>query len=887
MKRTHAERLYGALLWLHPPAFRRAWGGEVLLHVRTMARETGRWPALFLAGRDGVRSMAREWRDVLAPLPDQHVHPLSSGEPMRNLFRDLALAARLLIKTPTFSLAAILTLALGIGANTAVFTLADATLLRPLAVREPGQLVTWTWSSSWPHYQEYARRTDIFQGVMASGGTSRLNFSLGESTELIRGAFYSGNTFDVLGIRAALGRTLLPADDVANGPVVAVLGHHFWRSRFGADPAVVGRTARINGRVMTIIGVAQEGFRGVSLSSNPDVYLPALTSGQFTTGFFSRVDRLKETGFVWLSVIGRLRADVSVAQASDAMDALYTRLQPPEPGSTRDEKLQLQPLATRALGSGAASVRSFMLLLAGVVGLTLLIACANLANLLLAKSTARRREMGVRLALGATRGRIMQQILSESVLLAIVGGAFGTGVAALALRAVASFELPGGLSLSALPLEISGSALAVTSGLSLLTGLMFGVAPAWRASRSDALASIRGHSRGVTSRSRLRSSLLAAQVAMSLILLAGTGLFAKSLVAALDSPLGFSPERVTTATVNLGLAQYETGRARDFYEDALERVRQLPGVTHAAWSNLLPTRGSMMWTTETEDGRSVTVHSAHVTPDFFAAIGTRLTAGRSFLETDRAGADPVVIVNQRMAREYFKDGAAIGRRIRIFNTWATVVGIAEDTIVSELRETPAAQLYLAFDQWMEGPRGIATDQAHLFVRSSGDGPDLIPLVRQQLRNLDPELPLYSVAPFSDVTAELVLPQRMGATLFTLFTAIALALVTVGIYGVASYVATLRQREIGVRVALGATASAIRWMVLWQGAIPIGAGIVAGLAGALYASRVTGAFLVDVSPWDPVTFGCVTLLIVLVAAAANYLPARRAGRIDPIQALREE
>jgi predicted permease len=876
------ERLYDLLLWLHPPAFRRAWRGEILQHVRTAAREDGVVQTLIRAAADGVRSAAREWRDLIAPPP----FDTRPGEPMRNLFRDVSLAARLLARTPTFTLAAVLTLALGIGANTAVFTLADATLLRPLPVRAPEQLVTWSWSSSWPHYQEYARRTDIFQRVMASGGVSRLNLSIGGSTQLVQGAFYSGNTFEVLGVPAALGRTLVPADDEANGPVVAVLGHDFWRTRFGADPGIVGRSARINGRSTTIVGVAQEGFRGVALSVNPDLYLPALASGQFATGFFSRVDRRTETGFVWLSVTGRLQPGVSITEASHAMDALYTRLQPPKPGATRDEQLQLQPLETRALGGGAGSVRSFLMMLAGVVGLTLLIACANLANLLLARAAARRREVGVRMALGATRRRIVQQMLSESLLLALIGGAVGVVFATVALGAVRTFELPGGLRLAALPMEINGAVLAVTLGLSLLTGFIFGAAPAWRASRADALASIRGQSRATTARNGLRSLLLAAQVAMSLVLLTGTGLFARSLMAALDSPLGFTPDGATTATVNLGLARYETARARGFYDAAVERVRKMPGVTHAAWSNLLPTRGSMMWNTQNEAGKSITVHSAHVGPDYFAAIGTRVTAGRSFVTTDRAGTEPVTIVNEHMAREFFS-GDALGQRIQILDTWVTVVGIAENTIVRGLREPPAAQLYLAFDQWLDGPRGIATDTAHLIVRSSGSESVLIPLVREQLRGLDPELPLYTVEPFSTATASLVLPQRMGATLFTLFSAVALALVTVGIYGVASYVATLRHREIGVRVALGATAGAIRRMMLGQGALAVLGGIAAGLLGALYASRTAAAFLMDVSPWDPVTLTAVTLLLVGVAAGANYLPARRAARLDPIQALREE
>jgi predicted permease len=885
--RRPAERLYALLLWLHPPAFRRAWGDEILLHVRTAALDRQAPQPLLQTAADGLRSAAREWREVLLPSSAERRASTSQGEPMHNLLRDLVLAARVLVKAPTFTLAAVLTLALGIGANTAVFTLADATLLRPLPVHEPERLVTWSWSSSWPHYQEYARRTDIFEGVMASGGISRLNLTSGDTTQLVQGAYYSGNTFEVLGVRAALGRTLLPSDDKANGPIVAVLGHHFWRTRFGGDPDIVGRTFRINGQSATVVGVAEEGFRGVSLAANPDLYLSAAVSGQFATGFFSRMDRMTTTGFVWLSVTGRLRPGVTAAQASDAMDALYAQLQPPKPGTRREERLELIPLQTRALGSGASSVRSFMTLLTGVVGLTLLIACANLANLLLAKAAGRRREVGVRLALGATRARIVQQMLSESVLLAVLGGALGLLVAKLALGAVQTFELPGGLPLSALPLEISRSTLAVTFVISLVTGVIFGAAPAWRASRSDALASIRGHSRSATSRSHARSVLLAAQVAMSLMLLTGTGLFARSLVAALGSPLGFDPDGVTTATVNLGLARYDTARARGFYEASLESVRQVPGVTHIAWTNLLPTRGAMMWNTESEDGRAITVHSAHVGPEFFGAVGTRLTAGRTFLPTDRSGPDRVAIVNEVMARDFFVGGNPIGKRLKVLDNWVTVVGVAENTIVDELREKPSAQLYLAFDQWLDGPRGIATDTAHLLVRTSGDAASLVPLVRERLRAQEPELPLYSVAPFADATAALVLPQRMGATLFTLFSAVALALVTVGIYGVASYVATLRQREIGVRVALGATGSAIRRMVLGQGAVPIGCGVAAGLLGALYASRATAAFLLDVSPWDPVTFAAMTLLLLSVAAAASYLPARRAARVDPIKALRED
>ena len=889
MKRTFAERLYTVLLWAHPPAFRRECGAEILQCARAAATDATRAEILFMAGRDGFASLARQWADTIrGPRRRLHSHPAPPGEPMRNLLRDVTRAARLLVRTPAFTIAALVTLALGIGANTAMFTLADATLLRPLPFHNPQQLVAWSWSSSWPHYQEYAKRTDIFHGVLASGGVMRVNLAVDGSSELVQGALLSGNAFDVLGIRAALGRTLLPSDDVGTGEIVAVLNHAYWRSRFGEDPAVVGRTMRINGRPMTVVGVAEPKFRGTSLGINPALYIPAAASGPLSTGFFSRIDRLTETGFVWLTVIGRLRPDVTAAQAAATMDALYTQLQPPKSGATRGEVLRLESLETRALGGSASDVRTFVNLLLGVVGLTLLIGCANLANLLLAKSAARRREMGVRLALGATRARIVQQMLAESVLLALAGGAAGLAVAALGLRTLATFELPGGLRIANIPLDINGTALAVTFGLSLLTGLLFGAVPAWRAARSDVLVSLRGQSRSATSRSGFRSTLLAAQVALSLVLLAGTGLFARSLMTALDARLGFDPANVATATVNLGLARYETARARTFYEQALDRIRTLPQVSHAAWSNLVQTEGAFMWNTEVEStGQSLTVYSAHVGPEYFTTVGTAIVSGRPFAPTDTAAAEPVAIVNEMMAREYFAGRDPIGARIKIFDTWATVVGVAQNTIVGGLRDEPAAQLYLAFDQWLEGPRGIATTTAHLLIKGSGDMDALLPLVREQLRALDPELPLFSVLSFEDRIAGLTMPQRMGVTLFTIFSALALALATVGIYGVATYVAALRTREIGIRMALGATGSAVSRLVLLQGAWPIAGGLLIGLALALYASRMASAFLLGVSPMDPLTFAAVTGLLASVAGAASYLPARRAARTEPIVALREE
>ena len=893
MRRHPAERLAALLLWLYPPSFRRSCGADVRQFVRTAAADGADRHLVRTVAIDAVRSLAREWRATLTA-SSPHTAPWQPrpGEPMRNIVRDVTLAMRVLVKSPAFTIASVLTLALGIGANTAMITLADATLLRPLRVHAPERLVVWSWSSSYPDYREYAKRTDLFEGVLAAGGTTRVNLAVDGSADLAWAGFLSGNAFSVLGVPAAHGRTLLPSDDVANAPLVAVLSHDYWRARFGGDPAVVGRALRINGRPLTIVGVAAEGFRGTALHATPSLYLPTAVSSTVRSGFFSRIDPLTTRGFVWLSVIGRLKDGVPVEQATAAMDTMYAQLQPPREGRER-EVLRLDPLQTRALGSGAADVRTFVVLLLGVVGLTLLIGCANLANLLLAKGAARRREIGVRLALGATRGRVVRQMLTESVLLAAIGGAAGIAVAALALQMLSRFQLPGALPIENLALSINGPALAVTFGLSLLTGLLFGAMPAWRASRTDVLVSLRDQSRGATSRAGARGILLAAQVALSLVLLAGTGLFARSLAAALDRPLGFDVRNVMTATVNLGLAQYDKPRALAFYDQALDRVRRLPEVEAAAWSTVIPTRGLRM-SDATVTGypmapdEDLSVYLTHVTSDFFTAIGTRVVAGRPFGPQDAPGTPPVGIINEAMAKKYWAGRNPIGGTISLFeNAVVTIVGVAENTVVRGIAEGAEPQLYLSLDQSTAGADRIATEAMHLFVRTRGEVTAAMPAVREQLRGIERELPLYDVESFEARMQTLVMPQRMGALLLGLFSVLALALATVGIYGVATFVASLRTREIGVRMALGATAGGVRRLMLRQGAAPIVAGLIVGIALALYASRLARAFLFEVSPFDPLAFGAATAVLAVVALAASYLPAWRASRIEPVTALRDE
>jgi predicted permease len=809
---------------------------------------------------------------------------------MRTLFRDVTLSARVLRKSPGFTIAAILTLALGIGANTAMFTLAESTLLRPVHVREPENLVVWSWTSSYPDYEEYAKRTDVFDGVAAIGSGGRLNLVVDGAAELPRYAFVTGPTFEVLGVRAALGRTIQPSDDVANGPLVAVLTYDYWRRRFSGDASIVGRTFRANGRPITIVGVLEEGFRGISLSSNPPMYLPTGVYNQLQTGFFARVNALTTRGFVWLNVIPRLRSDVPVEQAAATMTGVYGQLHPREPGE-KPEAVRLTPLLARALGRRAEDVKTFVMVLNGVVGLTLLIGCANLANLLLARANARRRELAVRRALGAARGAIVRLLVVESLMLAFAGGAAGLLVAKLAFGLLSAFELPGGIALENVRMELNAVALAVTAGLSLVTGVLFGVLPAWRASRADVLVALRDHGRGATPRGALRGSLLAMQVALSLVLLAGTGLFARSLRSGLASPLGFDVNGVVSASTNLGLARYDEGRARQFYADSLERLQGLPQVTSAAWATMIPTRGS--WVNQTKiDGylpaanEDVTVNMSQVGPGYFRTIGARLIEGREFTRGDAEGTAPVAVVNEAMAKKYWQ-GRAIGGRFEQFDRWVTVVGVVENAVTTELRGEPQPFAYLAFNQSLSGKGSVALDPAHLFVRTQGAGESALSLVREQLRALDPELPMYDVVPFEQHVAPLIMPQRLGVVLFALFSTLAAALAAVGIYGVATYVASMRTREIGVRVALGATHGAVRRLVLTEGARPIAIGIAAGIALALYATRLISAFLLDISQYDPASFIGATLLLSLIALGASYLPARRASRIEPVTALRSD
>jgi len=865
-------RVYAIALRAYPADLRRSHTAEMLQCARAdvAARGAAALPRLFA---DLLVSVPREW--LL----------LTKGVPMHGILRDFAYALRLLRRSPGFSAAAVVTLALGIGANAAIFSLADSTLLRPLKVSHPSELYAPRFSSSYPDFLDYQQRRDVFAGVAGSNG-GRVNAVADGRGEFVAAGFVSGNYFDVLGVPPAAGRLFRIEDDDRNGPGVAVLTDRWWRTRFGADPGLIGRTIQVNNVPVTVIGVAAPGFQGTSVSEPYHLFLPMTHTPRVQTGFFARPSLLTGRNMSWVGAILRLRPGVTPAAAASVLEGVYRQNHP----RTRPEAITLTRLGQRSLGAGIDNVQRFVILLAAVVGVTLLIGCANVANLLLARAAARRRELGVRLAIGASRMRIFRQLVVESLVLAVMGGAASVVVASLGLRLLARFQLPGGIEIDALGLAVSRPVLGFTMLTACGTGLLFGIAPAWRAARADAIRSLRDESRASTARSALRSTLVAAQVALSLVLLAGTGLFLRSLAASLQAPLGFRVEHVATASVNLGAARYTPVRAREFYDEAIARAKRLPGVTAAAWTSLVPTLGSRSMSVTFEGYQPAPqedphVYSTAVTPEYFAASGTRLLRGRPFAPTDTAASPLVGIVNDTAARKYFPGRDAVGGRLKVDEEhWIEVVGVAEDTTLRDIGDAPEPFLYSPLTQ---DPFGDQVNTLHLLVRTDENEEAALGPLSAALRGIDASAPVYDVSTFAWRVRRLVMPQRMGTALFGAFAALALVLSALGIYAVASYVTRLRTREIGIRIALGADRERIRHLVLRQGTAPVAAGVAAGLAASAVGGQFAAAFLRGVTPRDPLTYAGVTLLLVLVAAVAIWIPARRAAAVDPIRALRQD
>jgi predicted permease len=808
------------------------------------------------------------------------------------LRRDLRYAVRMLARSPGFTAAAIVSLALGIGANVTIFTWARGVLLDPLpGTAHPARLVKFLESDpdrefvslSYPDYRDYRDRASKLAGFLVLRPVTASLANDGRN-ERVFAQLVSGNFFEVLGVRPAAGRLLMPDDDrTPLGHPVVVLSETFWRRRFGGDPSLVGRTIVLNTRAYTVIGVAQAGFYGVGTALAYDAWVPMAMQEHFEPGG----NRLEARGNRWLEGWGRLRDGASREEAEAELGAISRQLAVEhglEPG-TRVPRLFP---AWRAPRSGAAILGPVLLVLGAVASLVLLLACANLAGLLLARGVARRREIAIRLAVGARGRDLLRQLLVESVLLALLGGVAGLVVAAWGTNLLTAWIPPSGLPID-LRAHVDLGAVGFALALSVVTGLLFGLAPARQAVRGDVAHVLREEAGAVAGggRARMRAVIVGGQVALCLVLLVAAGLFLRTLhvIGAFD--VGFNPKGVLLASFELFTSGYEPDRGLALYRELLVRTERLPGVEGASLVRRPPLGfGGAADSTVEVDGYAAPANQPawgyynNVGPRYFAMIGTLVVRGRDFTPQDDAGAPRVVIVNETMARRYWPERDAVGGQLRFGADWLTVVGVAKDATYRDLGERPAPWFFLPILQWYRS-------DATLVVRTAGDPLALAAPVQELARGLDPNLALFNVRTLEAHIGAADVRQRVAGQVLGLFGLIGLVIACVGVYGLVAFSVAQRTREIGVRVAMGARPADVLRLVLGQGArlVSIGAGI--GLAFAFVLALALRSLLFGVAPWDPVTYIAVTVFLLVVALAASFVPARRATRVDPVVALRCE
>ena len=813
---------------------------------------------------------------------------------MDTLLQDVRFGFRLLTKNPGFALVALVSLALGIGANTAIFSLMDKLLLRQLPVERPEQLVSVASyggknnSFSYPLYTDYRDRNPVFSGLAAYFEAA---FSLSDngSTERVHGDLVSGNFFDVLGVTPAVGRFFAEEEDRTPGAhAVAVISYGLWKRRFNADPRVINRTVLLNAQPFTIIGVAPAEFTGVVRGSSPDLYVPMMMQDAAMPTWSGAIANRNMT---WLELIGRLKPDFSRQQAQAAFAAFAAQL---KQEISSDENLDADIVlgdASRGQMYDVTEVASPLAWLMGMVGLVLLIACANVANLLIARAAARRKEIAIRLAIGAGRARLVRQLLTESLLLSVAGGALGLLVARWLADLLVSFLPPNRLVVET---TLDRRVLLFTLLLSVLTGIVFGLAPALQSSKPDVVAALKNEAATAGGRARrlsLRNLLVVSQVALSLLVLTSAGLCVRSLQKLLSIDMGFEPARVLVMSLDVALNGYQEPRGRAFFAQLTERLAALPGVESASLAALVPLADSSMNRSvrvegyTPPDGRPTINFGFNIVgPNYFRTLGLPLIRGRDFAPQDREGAKRVVIINETIARTYWPDQDAIGKQI-IFGRpgneqYVEVVGVVKDTKYRSLTEAPRPMMYLPLAQYYRA--GMA-----LHVRSAGDPRALAAMVRREVQALDANLPVYNLRTLEDQRAGSLYVARFAATLSGFFGALALLLASVGIYGVMAYAVSRRTREIGIRMALGADRGVVLRMVLGEGLLLIGTGLGVGVLVTLAVTRLMAGLLYGVSATDPVTLIAVPIILVGVALGACFVPARRATRVNPMAALRYE
>ncbi|HKE05698.1 MAG TPA: ABC transporter permease [Blastocatellia bacterium] len=829
---------------------------------------------------------------------------------MNTLWQDLRYGVRMMAKKPGLTFIAALSLALGIGANTSMFSVVNALFFRQLPAPEPDRLMfvfngsrNSPWATvSYPNYIDYRDRNEVFSELAAYG---RITVSLGvdDRPDQINGAIVTGNYFDMLGARAALGRAISPEDDrTPNAHPVIVISNRLWRNRFGGGSEVIGREVALNGHRFTVIGVMPAGFEGAEILEKLDVYTPMTMKAvaRPPSGGFSgemNPDLLSQRGRGWMRMIGRLKPGVSIEQAQAGMAVIARRLEQAYPSENQGIIATLFPVS-KVDPRGYRPLVMAATLLMSVVGMVLLIACANVANLLLARASARRKEIAVRLAMGASRLRLIRQLMTESILLALLGGLAGLLIAFWAVDLLKATPPPVGVFSFNLDFGIDVRVLGFTLALSLLTGILFGLAPALGASRTDLLPSLKDESyQVVQSRRRftMRNLLVIAQVALGLVLLIGAGLFLRSLWRIQDTHPGFDAQKVLTASLRINLLRYTKPQAREFYRRVIERVESVPGVQAASLARVVPIsgdgrRGSFVLEGQGEQeindrisrGEGLpSVRLNIISPKYFQTMGVALTRGRDFTAQDDEGAPSVVIVNDSFARQYFAGQDPLGKRLRFGeprNPWSEIIGVVRDSKYRELSEDFGAIVYQALAQNHE--TGMT-----LHVRTAGDPLIVAGTLRREINSIEKNLPLTDMRPLTALIGSSLYPARMGAVLIGVFGSLALSLAAVGLYGVMSYAVSQRTREIGVRMALGAQTRDVLRLVLKEAMTLVVIGMVIGLGLAAALSRLIAGFLFGVGAMDLATFAAIPVLLAMVALLASYLPARRAMKIDPMVALR--
>lgn len=814
---------------------------------------------------------------------------------MGKLLQDLKYGFKLLLKSPAVTAVVVLSLGLGIGVNATIFSLVNAVLLRPLPrVEQPDRLVelytSYTGgmkygSVSYPDYVDMRDRNQVFSGLLAQR-LMLMNLNNGGQNDLVPGALVSGNYFSVLGVKTSLGRAFLPEEDQTPGThPVAVISYRLWQRRFNSDPRIVGKTIPLNARNFTVVGVAPEGFIGANVGLAPDVWVPLMMQGDVYPG----TDHLKERGMRWLDIIGRLKPGISVEQAKADVGQLAAQLTQENPASNKGTGLSL----VRS-GQGATGIQNtlspVLTLLMVVVMLVLLIACFNVANLLMARASARRKEIGIRLAMGATRGRLIRQLLTESMLLSLLGGVLGLLLAYWTTNLLLAFKPPTSFPIL-LDLRADGRLLAFTVLISLLTGLVFGLAPALQTSSPTLLPALKDESslQGYR-KSRLRNLLVVAQVAISFILLIGAGLFIRSLQQAQLSNVGFKSQNLLIASMDVSLARYDQSKGLNFYQRLIQRVESLPGVRSATLAKSVPLQvgnnqqmSVVIEGYETSQNVNLPIDYNVVAPNYFQTMGIALSKGREFTERDKTDAPGVVVVNQTMAQRFWPGQNPLGKRLSIAGRkgpYLEVVGVANDSKYYNVQEEPRAFMYLPFLQ-------VYKPGMTLHINAAGDPTSVLANVRHEIQALDEDVPVYNVMTMTEHLDASLVTLRVAAVLLGLFGLLALVLAGVGLYGVISYSVSQRKREIGIRMALGARRSNVLKMVIKQGMLLTLVGLVIGLGAAFALARMLSSLLYGINANDLMTFASVSLLLVGVALVASFIPARKATKVDPMLALRYE